>query len=39
MTSSAGSAIVNGDVNGDRIADFQIQISSVTTVTSADFIA
>lgn len=38
ITASAGSAIVNGDVNGDKVADFQIQISSVTSLSSADFI-
>lgn len=38
ITWITGAAIVNGDVNGDRVADFQIQLSAVTSVSSTDFI-
>jgi serralysin len=30
--------IVEGDINGDAIADFQIQLSGLKTLTSADFV-
>jgi serralysin len=32
------SAVVSGDVNGDGVADFEIQLTGVTTLTSASFI-
>lgn len=35
---SGGSTFVSGDVNGDRIADFQIQLQGTIALTSADFI-
>ncbi|MFO1091034.1 MAG: M10 family metallopeptidase C-terminal domain-containing protein [Hyphomicrobiales bacterium] len=30
--------IVSGDINGDRLADFQIKLASVAAITAADFI-
>ncbi len=30
--------IVSGDINGDRLADFQIKLASVAAITTADFI-
>ena len=32
-----GDAHVYGDMNGDRIADFEINVVGVTKLTSADF--
>jgi Ca2+-binding RTX toxin-like protein len=32
-----GDTIVSGDVNGDSIADFEIQLSGLHTLTSSDF--
>jgi Ca2+-binding RTX toxin-like protein len=33
-----GSLIVEGDVNGDGRADFQIEVHGVTTLTAGDFL-
>jgi hypothetical protein len=30
--------IVSGDVNGDRLADFDLQVVGVTTLTASDFL-
>jgi serralysin len=30
--------IVEGDINGDKIVDFQIELSGLKTLTAADFI-
>ncbi|BCH33356.1 hypothetical protein MesoLjLc_52860 [Mesorhizobium sp. L-8-10] len=30
--------VVSGDVDGDRVADFQIQVHSVSTLTATDFL-
>lgn len=38
ITFSSGSAIVNGDINGDKVADFQIQLYNISSVSSADFV-
>ncbi len=35
---TGGSTFVTGDVNGDRVADFQIQMQGLVALTSADFI-
>jgi parallel beta-helix repeat protein len=32
-----GDATVSGDLNGDRVADFQIHLTGVSTLTGADF--
>ena len=29
--------IVQGDVNGDKVADFQIQLTGLKVLTAADF--
>ncbi|MBX9741708.1 MAG: hypothetical protein K2X62_16660, partial [Beijerinckiaceae bacterium] len=29
--------VLSGDVNGDRVADFQIQIANVQTLSVSDF--
>jgi len=33
-----GNTIVEGDVNGDGSADFQIEISGITSLQASDFI-
>jgi serralysin len=39
MTARSGSdLIVSGDLNGDRVADFQIRLSDVSAITAGDFI-
>jgi Ca2+-binding RTX toxin-like protein len=30
--------VIEGDINGDRIADFQIQLNGLKTLTAADFV-
>ena len=30
--------IVEGDINGDKVADFQIQLTGLKTLTAADFV-
>ncbi len=35
---SGGSRIVEGDVNGDGKADFQIKITGLVTLTGGDFV-
>ena len=35
---SGGNTFVSGDVNGDRVADFQIQLQGLIPLTSVDFI-
>jgi parallel beta-helix repeat protein len=35
---SGTNTIVEGDINGDKIADFQIQLTGLKTLTAADFI-
>jgi len=35
---AAGNTIVEGDVNGDKVADFQIQLNGIKALTAADFI-
>ena len=30
--------IIEGDVNGNRVADFQIQLTGLKTLTAADFV-
>lgn len=35
---SGANTIVEGDVNGDKLADFQIQLTGLKTLTAADFI-
>lgn len=37
-TVANGAALVSGDVNGDGIADFTIQLLQVTNLTSSDFL-
>lgn len=37
-TTDAGGVIVSGDVNGDRVADFQIYVAGVTQLTASDFL-
>jgi Ca2+-binding RTX toxin-like protein len=37
-TSGAGGVIVSGDVNGDGVADFSIDISGVNSLAAGDFI-
>ena len=34
---AADKTIIEGDVNGDRIADFQIELTGLRTLTAADF--
>jgi Ca2+-binding RTX toxin-like protein len=34
----SGNTLVTGDVNGDAIADFEIEVTGVHTFTSADFV-
>lgn len=36
---TSASSIVEGDVNGDGAADFQIEVISAASLTAADFIA
>lgn len=38
ITAEGGRAIVSGDVNGDRIADFDIMVLGVSTLTANDFV-
>ena len=35
---SGTNTVVEGDINGDKIADFQIQLNGLKTLTAADFI-
>lgn len=37
-STSGGKTIIEGDVNGDGRADFQIELTASKTLTSADFI-
>ncbi|GAB2175797.1 M10 family metallopeptidase C-terminal domain-containing protein [Dongia sp. agr-C8] len=37
--SSGGNTILEGDINGDKVADFQIELSGAKTLTTADFSA
>lgn len=38
FTGSGTSGVVNGDVNGDKIADFQIEVVNVLSFLSTDFV-
>jgi Ca2+-binding RTX toxin-like protein len=38
ITAYADGVIVSGDVNGDRLADFDLQVVGVTTLTASDFL-
>ena len=35
---SSGRTIVEGDVNGDRVADFQVELVGRITLSSGDFV-
>jgi Ca2+-binding RTX toxin-like protein len=35
---SGTNTVVEGDINGDKIADFQIQLNGLKTLTAADFV-
>ncbi|WP_395023057.1 FG-GAP-like repeat-containing protein [Dongia sp.] len=35
--SSGGNTILEGDINGDKVADFQIELTGSKTLTTADF--
>jgi hypothetical protein len=37
-TSHAGTTSVYGDTNGDKIADFQIELVGTQPLTSSDFV-
>lgn len=37
-TNSADKTIIEGDINGDKVADFQIQLTGLKTLTSSDFL-
>lgn len=38
QTSEGGNTIISGDVNGDRVADFHIELQGAFTLSSVDFI-
>ena len=38
ITAYADGVFVSGDVNGDRLADFDLQVVGVTTLTASDFL-
>jgi hypothetical protein len=38
MTTAAGITVVSGDINGDHVADFQIELQGNVTLTAVDFI-
>lgn len=38
FSTASGKVIVAGDVNGDGVADFQIEVLGVTSLTSSDFV-
>ena len=35
---SAVDTVISGDINGDSVADFQIQLNTVVTLTAGDFV-
>ena len=38
FTVSGGDAVLNGDVNGDGVADFQIGLTGLTSLVAGDFL-